>query len=622
MHNLVLNGGITHSKKGFVKKFNQMKGFLWLLVFVNIASSQVVNRPIGINVARVSDFSTELVFTDAFKQSRAWISSNATPGGPWDTGIAVPLNENGYPLEIPYNDGTNPPQIVKTLMLWDIGDAVPVGWYRLIVSGSGQVRLQFGATGTFNCPTDVLVYVNGKVMLEILQSDPSNPIHDIKFIYPDYVNTYQTQEYTNEFLSFLQNFQVIRFMNFTRTNGSNVVHWSDRTLPTYYTQSKSTGVAWEKIVEIANLTQKDIWINIPHKATDDYVLQLAQLLHNSLQPNIKIYLEFSNEIWNSSFAQHAECAAMGQALGYTGAQWERALKFAAKRSADIFKIFEDVFVDDSRLIKVLASQAANSGLSNQYINFFKSTMYNPHQITAHALAIAPYFANSVADQIVADGVVHTITIPEIITRMQNSLPQAYNFMLNSKNIANSHGLQLICYEGGQHLVATGANVNNNTLTEKLIAANLHPDMQELYCQYFNHWYENFGSLFCHYSSHGIYNKWGSWGLKVNYQDVNNPKYLGLQNCVFSHNGNLGIENTSGDTQVEIFPNPSKGEFFISFPKIIENCLVEIFATDGKLVYCTHDTQTDLLSIRIHSTGRFFVRIHADHSLIYKNILIE
>src|SRR5690606_38764763 len=83
----------------------------------------------------------------------------------------------------------------------------------------------------------------------------------------------------------------------------------------------------------------------------------------------------------------------------------------------------------------------------------------------------------------------------------------------------------------------GSNVNIEGLTEKLIAANKHPDLENLYCQYFDYWYENVGGLFANFASHGNYSKWGSWGVKEHMNDFENPKYLGLQNCVFSHNEN-------------------------------------------------------------------------------------
>lgn len=528
-------------------------GVILLLTLKGVAQ---VTKPIGINIAAVSDYSTELVFTDAFKQCRKWIISNADGSGPWDSQISVPLNLNGYPLEIPYSDGVHPPQLAKTLMLWDIGLSVPQGMYRLKIAGNGQVRLSFGAFGTFNCPIDTFVNVTGQVMLEILVSNVANPINDIKFIYPDYVNRYQTQTFTDEFVDFLEDFQVIRFMDFTHTNGSPIISWSDRTSPLYYSQAKFGGVAWEYVIDLANQTQKDIWINIPHKADDNYIQQLASLLQNNLNANTKIYLEYSNELWNSAFSQNADCAAFAQNIGYVGQPWERAWKYTAKRSADVFKLFEDVFMNDQRLVKVIPSQAVNSWLTNQLVTFFNDPIYNPHRVSANAIAIAPYFGHEVADNIVSSNQVNSITVPQIMQELQNALNSAYQAMDDNKTVAITHNLQLICYEGGQHLVATGNNVNNATLTPKLMATNHDAALESLYCDYFDHWYTSVGGLFCHFSSHGTYSKWGSWGVRENFQDVNNPKYLALGNCVF--NANVTSTNGGGNQgdAISVYPNPT------------------------------------------------------------------
>jgi hypothetical protein len=96
----------------------KLKILFILLIFVTQGVAQI-NKPIGINISGVKDYSTELTFTDAFKQCRRWISSNAAGGGPWDTQISVPLNPNGYPLEIPYNDGVNAPQLLKSLIIFE-----------------------------------------------------------------------------------------------------------------------------------------------------------------------------------------------------------------------------------------------------------------------------------------------------------------------------------------------------------------------------------------------------------------------------------------------------------------------------------------------------------------------
>jgi hypothetical protein len=564
-----------------------------------------VTRPVGINISYVADYSTELVFTNAFLQCRDWISCNANNTGPWDTQISVPLRPDGYPIELPYDDGVNLPQKLKTLMIWDLFSATPTGTFRLKSSGTGQIKLTNGATGTYNSPVDTLVQVTGGVILELMASDINDPVHDIKFILPGYINTYQTQTFTSEFLDFLSDFQVIRFMDFTNTNGSPVVSWSDRTTPDYYTQGKFGGVAWDYVVQLANITQKDIWINIPHKADNAFLDSLANFLQNGLDPSIKIYLEYSNEVWNGAFSQNADCAQMAQNLGYTGQQWERAWKYTAKRSSDVFKAFSDVFTDDTRIIKIIPSQAANSWVTNQIVNFFNDPFYNPHQVGADAIAIGPYFGHNVANDIANAGLASTILVPDIIDSLQLSFPEAQGWIMANKTVADNHNLDLIVYEGGQHLVATGNNINNDTLTQKLIAANRDTAMYGLYCDYFDFWYGNVGNLFCHFSSTQRYTKWGSWGLMENQQDTLNPKYRSLEDCIFSFNSiptAFGTPNNLSD--INIFPNPSDGLVFLDFQDGRAR-QYQLFDATGKLLETNTGRAVSLVNL---AEGLYVIRI--------------
>ncbi len=590
---------------------NYMKQFFYILYtffgLLSIASAQI-NKPIGINLTAVEDYSTELVFTNAFSQSREWTPFNADGSGGWSSGINIPLRADGYPLEIPFNDGVNPPQAVRALMLWDIPNAFPLGNYRLIVQGSGVVSLSFGASGTYNCPIDTLVPVSGSVSLEIRSSLASDPIRNIQFIYPDYVNAYQQHFFREDFLDFLKDFQCIRFMDWLRTNNSVVADWSDRTPENYYTQAKSTGVAWEHLVSLANLVQKDIWINIPHRATDAYIQQLASFLNTHLDANLKIYVEYSNEVWNGIFTQNAEAASAAQNAGYTGQPWELAWKYTAKRSADIFKILEDVFVDDSRLIKVIPTQAGNSYVAGQIVSYFEDVLYNPHQVKADALAIAPYFDGGTGDKIMNHNLLATIDINGVLDTLENDLPSAFQFMHDNLTIANQHQLDLICYEGGQHLVASWMYSNNDSLTDLLTGANRHPRMGDLYCQYFDYWYENFGGMFAHFSSHGYYSKWGSWGIKETMQDEQNPKYLALQNCVFNDN-HIKVNETDVKNNVLIFPNPSPtGVFNITFQETTPLDILVYDLLGRKKNAPIISRENGLAQIAIFESGVFIIKV--------------
>ncbi|MBK7336081.1 MAG: hypothetical protein IPJ00_07880 [Saprospirales bacterium] len=80
---------------------------------------------------------------------------------------------------------------------------------------------------------------------------------------------------------------------------------------------KNGGACWEHVIDLANRTQTDAWVNVPISASTDYVMQLATMLKNGLDPDLNIYVENSNEVWNTApgFEQSQYNQAQAAALG-------------------------------------------------------------------------------------------------------------------------------------------------------------------------------------------------------------------------------------------------------------------------------------------------------------------
>ena len=180
--------------------------------------------------------------------------------------------------------------------------------------------------------------------------------------------------FTADYKNLLSNFTTIRFMDYFNTNTSTIQTWADRTLPGQITQSQANGGSIEYAVELANETGKDLWINIPFNADDDYVTKLAELLkygsdginpYTSVQANplypplnsgLKVYIEYSNENWNlfSTQSQAAAIAAAntGSPINYDGmyptndsAGWTNAQRYVAERTVEISNDFRAVYGD-------------------------------------------------------------------------------------------------------------------------------------------------------------------------------------------------------------------------------------------------------------------------------------
>jgi len=91
-------------------------------------------------------------------------------------------------------------------------------------------------------------------------------------------------------------------MDWLDTNDSTLKSWDERPLPT--DRSWAThGVPVEIIAALANRQQADAWINIPHLADDNFVYEFAKSLQRDLDPKLRVYVEYSNEVWNYQFKQ-------------------------------------------------------------------------------------------------------------------------------------------------------------------------------------------------------------------------------------------------------------------------------------------------------------------------------
>lgn len=242
---------------------------------------------------------------------------------------------------------------------------------------SGAYTASWTGNGTISCSGSCLMgtitYTSGTntstAILTITQQTPSGPtdqsnntlhavppVSNIHILAPASLTyggvvatprangTPATSMYMADDINKLQPFSTIRFMDALNTNfgpgdaGDNPTeNWSQRTKPTAGSRGLGgvsgapQGVAYEDIINMANTSyqyggngNKNVWINIPIFATDDYVCRLARLLAfgeqgasdngsncsptaapgtqdtNPINSSSLIYIEEGNELWNCS----------------------------------------------------------------------------------------------------------------------------------------------------------------------------------------------------------------------------------------------------------------------------------------------------------------------------------
>ena len=317
-------------------------------------------------------------------------------------------------------------------------------------------------------------------------------------------------------------------MDWLRTNNNRLVTtWATRTVPTTTRTLSAAGVPWEHVIALGNQTGKDLWINIPLLADDDHVLQLARLLKTTLTSGAKVYVEYSNEIWNSSFTQYGDNKNLATAevganpaspLAFDGNTNADMLGYrrSAKRLKEISDIFRGVYGDAAMMATirpVFAGQVVQPYIAQMGLEFVE-TVYGPPSRYFYALAGAPYF-NLGARQTV-DG----LTAADVLAAMGDSVTALSKVNAFEKNIALArwYNLPLLAYEGGADTFGPGS------LAAKK-AASLDPAMLALCKRYLSTWYAAGGETMMWYTA-GATNwdtQYGSWGLTNDFANTTAPK---------------------------------------------------------------------------------------------------
>ena len=194
-----------------------------------------------------------------------------------------------------------------------------------------------------------------------------------------------------------------------------------------------------------------------------------------------------------------------------------------ERSTEVFRIWERVFGDKRRLVRVLGSQAANAWASETMLRHGETAKHTD------ALAIAPYFGGYLGDPSERARVA-AMTTDQLFDELKGrALRMTAEWIGQQAAIAKRYGVELVAYEGGQHLVATGAGVDDARLNLLFDSANRDPRMKDVYRGYLAAWKENGGHLFVHFVNTARWSKWGRWGSleRLDQTRARAPKYDAL-----------------------------------------------------------------------------------------------
>ncbi len=437
---------------------------------------------IGVNFWFFNDYQRIWPFVNFFKTAREFWAQGVSGTYPWKLDTQLDLDQHGYPRSLP--DGV----AATTLLFWGDDGMHPTGNYTVLWDGDGDCTIDpYGIgtiveTGQNRLVVDVpraSENTNAKgLVFKITRTNPGDPVRNIRFIAPGFEDTYAQQVFHPQFLKRLRPFRVLRFMDWMAANEKHDGTWEARNTPASATyQLNGEGVSLEHMIQLANRLHADPWFCLPANADDTYFRNFAQMVKDSLDPSLKAYFEYANEVWNGMFYGADYCQTMGTQLGL-GSGWEAQYKYWSKRMKELFVIVEDVYGDElsTRAVRVAATQFGNTGVSTSILDYDNAYEH------CDVLAIAPYINKGRA----------SLDESSILAALAERVEMFKSMFANHVEIAHSHGLELAWYEGGLDLFGVADNAF-------ILPIRRNPEIKTIYLDLFRNFKDAGGQVMCHYT---------------------------------------------------------------------------------------------------------------------------
>jgi len=507
-----------------------------------------LNDPaLAFGLTGVADWKTAMPFLDLSRTMRPWFAYRANQQENMTFNQireAGHLDDAGWPVRIPRGVTA-----IGTIWHWDRNSGAATdraGLYVMTYSGTGTIEISFGARVLDSGPGRI-VFENptgGTMGFNIIATDPGGTgdyIRDISIVHEDHLALHAAGAVFNpDWLALVADARELRFMDWMRTNDSTQSDWASRPQVGDFTWATEDGVPLEIMVRLANETGAEPWFTMPHRATEDYIRNFAIYVRDHLDPKLKVHVEYSNEAWNRAFGQFHWLK--NQARTDWGV--ESPMDYYAKKSTETAVIWEEVFGPEAntRLINVMGAHTVNTWLSERLMRPVAwqandPSGYSDPKTVFDALAITTYFGGGLLRDdefrtallgLVADPAVDVASFLHeklLDPKFPSSIPQIRDYLIQQKDIASRHGLDLVAYEGGQHVhfaVRSLSAEQEKAITEVMTNFVRSPEMADLYQVLWDVWAEIGDGPFVQFGEVFEPNKWGSWGI-LSHLDDRNPR---------------------------------------------------------------------------------------------------
>lgn len=566
---------------------------------------------IGVGIEGLAYYTQSRPFKDFFKSCGTWITYDPNPPGGnfvWNTENQshIPADSNGYATVIPFNVPNGSGQNNLRGIISALG-FVPVGTpMRLLYDGVGTLQMQGNVTVTGNQPGQIDFVANddGNIFFNLVFSQQGNHVRNIRVVEQSNIETYLSQPFRQGFLDKCAPFNTLRFMDWPRTNGSNQVQWSARTRPGFYSQAES-GVAWEYIIQVANELDKNIWVCIPHQADEDYLVQMATLFRDQLEPGITVYIEYSNEVWNWIFPQAHWVTDNGpQNISYPRRYVERSLH--------AFDVWMQVWgSQNTRLKRVLGTQNGYDWITEEILAHADPQRYD---------YISPSWYVGLNHG--PDGVPNlqalgaAATADDVLANANHTFDGFYPRWQMVYNTAKLYGKKVVNYEGGQHFT----DFTVPPYIQAMYDAQVHPGMYALYNRMLDSLRRLGSELPLAFVLCGPWqSQYGSWGHIFNEDDPapwnDRPKFQVLldqmEQCIESPPVGVKMPDTARVAALEVFPNPASDVFTVKFTEKWRSQACELRVSDllGRVFMTQPFTSETAVSGSSLPPGLYVITLH-------------
>lgn len=534
---------------------------------------------LGTNLAWLGPNTGEYPFVNLFPTSLGWIPGERW--GCWNCG-SLDLDDHGWVRSLDSQAGTHG-QVAYIHQFQDLQGRYLAGLYTVVYDGVGTLEYEGSATLVSRdvaAGRDVIQvdpsHIEELIMVLVSTGPGNTYMKNIRLLPPGgscsgdatrYCEVDSTCSTNNagtcrlfanyndtllhpQFLTNLKPFSVVRMMDWMRTVDSELVSFDD--YPTlddaHWSRAPVAAMA-----ELANVLDVDLWLNMPHNADGQFAATFANELNQALEPERKVLVEYSNEVWNPMFQQFHDVTEDGCALygldcdsddatignsepceGHPFDHWSWScavsrIRLTADRAGTAWSAFETA-LGEHRVVRVLASQTDNSWMHAELLG------WNGTASRTDVLATAAYFGWALGNNEDVAGWSETRLMEEL---RDVEVPQTIAWMRADADFlaadpARAH-IQPVFYEGGQHLQTFGEVADDPALNgpTNLSFDNVN-DMTAMGARYnelLSGWLtDGGGALFMHYVNVHPKRSWGRFGA-LEYQGqphTSSPKYQALK----------------------------------------------------------------------------------------------